>query len=87
MDNGAHFHRCDFQVHTPRDLNWNGARPTNDPERVEFSKLFIKSCREKGLDAVAITDHHDTAFFRFIVMRHVQNSTIPDHQFLRDNKL
>lgn len=24
MDKGAHFHRCDFQVHTPRDINWKG---------------------------------------------------------------
>jgi len=24
MDKGAHFYRCDFQVHTPRDIQWNG---------------------------------------------------------------
>jgi len=22
MDKGAHFYRCDFQVHTPRDRQW-----------------------------------------------------------------
>ncbi len=28
MDKGAHFHRCDFQVHSPRDLNWHGGSVT-----------------------------------------------------------
>lgn len=23
MDKGAHFYHCDFQVHTPRDLQWH----------------------------------------------------------------
>lgn len=25
--NYAHWKKCDFQVHTPRDSNWTGARP------------------------------------------------------------
>jgi chromosome segregation protein len=66
MDKGAHFYRCDFQVHTPRDLNWAGARPVTDVERAEYAKGFIKACRIKGLGAVAITDHHDVAFFAYI---------------------
>lgn len=66
MDKGAHFRRCDFQVHSPRDLNWEGGRPATEEERKEYAKQFIAACREKGLDAVAITDHHDCAFFSFI---------------------
>lgn len=66
MDKGAHFKRCDFQVHTPRDLNWNGHRPVSDDERKEYAKQFIAACREKGLDAVAITDHHDLGFFGYV---------------------
>ena len=66
MDNGAHFHRCDFQVHTPRDINWHGHRPVADDERSDYAREFIRACREKGLHAVAITDHHDTAFYRYI---------------------
>lgn len=66
MDNGAHFHRCDFQVHTPRDINWSGHRPSTPSDRRDYAQDFIRSCREKGLDAVAITDHHDTGFYRFI---------------------
>lgn len=66
MDKGAHFHNCDFQVHTPRDRQWHGDRPMSDQERVEYAKVFIEACRERGLDAVAITDHHDMAFVSYI---------------------
>lgn len=66
MDNGAHFHRCDFQVHTPRDLRWDGARAVTPEERKLCSEEFIQACRLKGLDAIAITDHHDMAFFPYI---------------------
>ena len=66
MDKGAHFYRCDFQVHSPRDINWEGARPGTDEEREEYARSFISACRQKGLDGVAITDHHDTGFYHFI---------------------
>lgn len=66
MDKGAHFYRCDFQVHTPRDHQWEGKRYISEEERIEYSNRFIKTCREKGLHAVAITDHHDTVFFKYI---------------------
>jgi type III restriction enzyme len=66
MDRGAHFHRCDFQVHTPRDRQWNGARPPSDTERQSFAEEFASACRTKGLRAVAITDHHDMGFIQYI---------------------
>jgi hypothetical protein len=66
MDKGAHFHKCDFQVHTPRDLNWQGVGAVTDEERSAYAQEFVVSCRSKGLHAVAITDHHDLALFRFI---------------------
>lgn len=66
MDSGAHFYRCDFQVHTPRDPQWAGPHYQGDEERREFAAKFIRQCRDKGLDAVAITDHHDLAFFPYI---------------------
>lgn len=65
-DSGAHFHRCDLQVHTPRDLNWSGKTPASEVERGDFATAFVQACRDKGLDAVAITDHHDFAFFKYI---------------------
>lgn len=66
MDNGAHFYRCDLQVHSPRDLAWSGKRPETQEERIAFADRFIAACRQRGIDAVAITDHHDTVFFRYI---------------------
>ena len=66
MDKGAHFFRCDFQVHTPRDLQWSGKHYVSDEDRREYAARFIQACREKGLDAVAITDHHDLMFVKYI---------------------
>jgi len=66
MDKGAHFYRCDFQVHTPRDCNWIGDRPKSEDGRKEYAERFIAACRTKGLQAVAITDHHDTCYFPYI---------------------
>ncbi|MFQ5753018.1 MAG: AAA family ATPase, partial [bacterium] len=66
MDKGAHFYRCDFQVHTPRDLRWTGPACVTDEERNDYAATLIQACREKHLDAVAITDHHDLAFVKYI---------------------
>lgn len=66
MDQGAHFYRCDFQVHTPRDTNWAGPRHATEEDRKAYAERFVAACRQRGLNAVAITDHHDTAFFPYI---------------------
>lgn len=66
MDKGAHFYRCDFQVHSPRDLNWNGQGAVTRDERKAYSEELIRDCRQKGIDAIAITDHHDFAFFPYV---------------------
>jgi type III restriction enzyme len=66
MDKGAHFYRCDFQVHTPRDLGWKGSKPVSVKERDDLASRLIAYCRSHGIDAVAITDHHDLMFFKHI---------------------
>lgn len=66
MDKGAHFHKCDFQVHTPRDRRWTGPEAITDSERKGLAERYVLACRRKGLHAIAITDHHDTAFFSYI---------------------
>lgn len=66
MDKGAHFYKCDFQVHTPRDPRWMGAEATSDADRKAYAEELILACREKGLGAIAITDHHDFAFFPYV---------------------
>ncbi|MFI5200937.1 MAG: TrlF family AAA-like ATPase [Candidatus Kapaibacterium sp.] len=68
QDKGAHYHKCDFQVHTPRDANWQGlfAGATSDDERKRFAASLVAVCRAQEILAIAITDHHDLCFFEFV---------------------
>lgn len=74
MDKGAHFYNCDFQVHTPRDQRWSWAGKdslgingcVSDHDRKAYAESLIIACRRKKLDAIAITDHHDMAFFKHV---------------------
>lgn len=82
MDNGAHFYRCDFQVHSPRDKNWTGKKFGVNPnafealideekqqitdERIQFAKEYLLKARSVGLNAIAITDHHDVVSVKLI---------------------
>ncbi|MCK4297579.1 MAG: AAA family ATPase [Candidatus Marinimicrobia bacterium] len=66
MDKGTHFYKCEFQVHSPRDINWSGNKPVTDVDRNAYADSFILACRQRGINAVAITDHHDFTFFPFI---------------------
>lgn len=43
-----------------------GQRPASDVERSQYAHDFVAACRQKELHAVAITDHHDLAFYRYI---------------------
>ena len=66
MDRGAHFYKCDFQVHTPRDQNWKGTDAVTDEERRVYAETLITACRDKELAGLAITDHHDMAFVQHV---------------------
>jgi type III restriction enzyme len=66
MDQGNHYKKCDLQVHSPRDRNWKGDNCVTEEEREVYSKAFVKECRAAGVNAVAITDHHDMVFFEYI---------------------
>lgn len=66
MNKGTRFYNCDFQVHTPRDINWSGPKPVSDADRNAYAERFVLACRQKGVNAVAITDHHDLTFFPYI---------------------
>ncbi|WP_091927901.1 TrlF family AAA-like ATPase [Methylobacterium sp. yr668] len=65
-DMGAHFHKCDFQVHSPRDGRWTGSKPVTPEDRLAYAKALVAACREKGLQAIAVTDHHDMAFVSYV---------------------
>src|SRR5947209_7625283 len=66
MDKGAHFYKCDFQVHSPLDRGWGGAACVTDEELNPYAVSLIYACRRAGLDAIAITDHHDLLFAKYI---------------------
>lgn len=66
MDKGAHFYKSDFQVHTPRDASWHGKKAVTSAERKIYAEELVQDCRAKGLGAIAITDHHDFAFFPYV---------------------
>ena len=82
MDKGAHFYNCDFQVHSPRDLSWTGKKygvssedintlsderkREIDDQRVQFAKEYLQKVRESGLNAIAVTDHHDVIYAKII---------------------
>jgi chromosome segregation protein len=66
MDSGAHYFKADLQVHTPRDGRWKGDRPVSDEDRERYARRFVSACRANGLQAVAITDHHDVALLPYI---------------------
>ncbi|SDR67114.1 type III restriction enzyme [Polaribacter sp. KT25b] len=66
MDKGNHYKKCDLQIHTPRDRNWKGGPKVTEEDRDLYSRNFIKECRDAGLDAIAITDHHDMVFYEYI---------------------
>ena len=69
---GATWRRADFQVPTPRDPNWGGGpvlpggTPEQEAARLQWGKDLVAACRKKGLQAIAITDHHDVCMIRYV---------------------
>lgn len=66
IDKGAHFYRCDLQVHTPRDRNWTGGDRVSDADRRTYASSLVQACRDRGIQGIAITDHHDMAFADYV---------------------
>lgn len=82
MDKGAHFYRCDFQVHSPKDRAWTGnkfgvnqnaldaltieQKKQITDDRIQFAKEYLNKARTAGLNAIAITDHHDVISLKTI---------------------
>ncbi|WP_298854256.1 hypothetical protein [uncultured Ruegeria sp.] len=73
--------KCDFQLHTPRDPNWQGERPVGlgdetengpatqeqvDNMSLDWARMFIDRCVARGLEAIAITDHHEMVMFSYV---------------------
>ena len=69
---GATWRKCDFQIHTPRDPNWGttahlaGGTHELEAARQHWADEFIRVCVERGLAAIAVTDHHDFCFVEYV---------------------
>lgn len=52
---------CDFQIHSPRDPQYKGWKEENMTLEglYEWGEALLDKCIEKGLEAIAVTDHHD----------------------------
>lgn len=79
----ASWKKCDFQIHTPRDPNWTGARPLGlgedladtrvratetdvEQARTTWARTFVDKCVDIGLQAVALTDHHEMVMLPYV---------------------
>ncbi|OSJ30461.1 hypothetical protein BSZ19_24995 [Bradyrhizobium japonicum] len=83
MAPSASFRKCDFQVHSCRDPNWEGQRPVGigdaltggkkatavdvEAARKAWAKGLVDKCVHKGLRAIAITDHHEMVMVRYLI--------------------
>ena len=77
----AYWRKCDFQLHSPRDPNWSGARPngigedwngrpaTADDvhrERQLWVDSFVDGCVARGLEVIGLTDHHEMVMVPYV---------------------
>lgn len=93
----AYWRKCDFQVHSPRDPNWAGARPLGigetvaatgakaaaqdvDAARAQWAKEFVDVCVAKGVQAVALTDHHEMIMLAY-VQKEIEQRRKADPEF------
>lgn len=51
---------------TAAELTVLATRPTTAADRLTYAQAFIRACRERGLGAVALTDHHDICFIKYV---------------------
>ncbi len=72
MHPGAVWKRADFQIHTPRDPQWTGSphlpggSPDSEAARCAWADDFVQQVLQRGLSAIALTDHHDLCFIEYV---------------------
>ncbi|WP_376707605.1 TrlF family AAA-like ATPase [Bradyrhizobium glycinis] len=83
MASFASFRKCDFQIHSCRDPNWEGQRPLGvgdakpggakasavdvEASRKAWAKSLVDKCVAKKLRAIALTDHHEMVMVRYVL--------------------
>ena len=87
MDKGAHFYRCDLQVHSPRDIRWTGAARVTVEERRAYAEELVAACRERGLGGIAVTDHHDLFFASYVRQAAVAETDLAGNPLANEDRL
>ena len=87
MDKGAHYYRCDLQIHTPRDTNWTGQERVTDHDRRAYAAELVRMCRDRGLQAIAITDHHDMLFASYVRTAAAEETDREGNELLPEQRL
>ena len=80
---GATWRKADLQCHSPRDRAWTdppslpGGTPDYETARAAWADSFIRECKARNIELVAITDHHDMTFIPYVVASSVlEGSTL-----------
>ena len=72
-DKGAHFFRCDLQVHTPRDINWNGLDAATNEERRTYARELVQACGD-----LAVSGHGTEMYVsRTVATHHAGYPSVP----------
>ncbi|MCK3780485.1 AAA family ATPase [Ensifer sesbaniae] len=72
MHPGAVWRKVDLQIHTPRDPQWQGSphlpggTDATEIARAQWADNFVDECLNRGLSAIAITDHHDACMVNYV---------------------
>ena len=83
MNTFASFRKRDFQIQSPRDPGWRGARPVGLKDKLPagasatasdvyaarrvWAQEFVDACVKKELTAIAITDHHEIVMATYVI--------------------
>lgn len=75
---GATWRKADLQCHSPRDRAWSsppnlpGGTPDFEAARAAWADSFIRECKTRNIELIAVTDHHDMTFVPYVVASSVR---------------
>jgi chromosome segregation protein len=82
MPSFSSFRKCDLQIHSCRDPNWQGARALGINEstqgsaatiadvelaREQWAKRLVDACVAGDLKVIALTDHHEMVMVKYAI--------------------
>lgn len=85
---GAVWRKTDFQIHTPRDAQWEGSAllpggdAAKEAARESWADVLVAECIKRDLVAIAITDHHDIVLYPYVQRAIERSSAAKDRMWL-----